>query len=106
MRDGRAPLSFPVTIPEVAIDEGDYERGAEKEERSADVIAPVGFHAVERRGGVKREREAEKLEENAEAHAGLALEETAEGERGEISRDENDRRHERLLGLEELQHRR
>jgi hypothetical protein len=106
MGNRRLALLFPIRIPQIAIEECDEESGAQDEEGGADVVPPVDLDAVERGCGVERERETEKLEENTEAHAGLALKETAEGERREISRDENDRRHQRFLILEKLQHRR
>ena len=105
MRDSRAPFLFPVGIPKIAIEKRYDERGAEKKERGADMFAPVGLHAVERNGGVKRERETKKLEEKAEAHAGSALEKTTDGKHDEIRRHENDGGHKGLLALEKLQHR-
>ena len=38
------------------------------------MVAPSDVHAVKRRGGVERQREAKELEENAETHARAALE--------------------------------
>jgi hypothetical protein len=106
MGNGRAPLSFPIQIPEVAIEKRDNEGGAEEEEEGADVVSPIGLDAVEPHRGVKRESETEELEEHAERNAGAALEEPANAQTREKRRDENDYRHERFLRLDELQHQR
>ena len=96
----RAPFSFPVTIPEVAIQEGDEESDAEKEKGGADMPAPIRLDAVERDCRVKRERKTEKLEENAELNAGPVFKQPAKGKRDEIGPDEQDHRDERFLVLE------
>ena len=41
MGDGRAPLFFPIGIPEIAVKKRDEERGAEKKENGADMIPPI-----------------------------------------------------------------
>jgi hypothetical protein len=105
MGNGRAPLFFPITLPEVAIEERDEESGAKEKDGGADVVAPTRLHSVESGGGVKRERQTEKLEEKTQAHARPALEKTADGERGEIGREENEYRDQGLLVFEEMQHR-
>ena len=105
MGNGRAPFFPPITLPEVAIEECDDENGAEEKDGDADMVAPVCLHSVESGGGVKRERQAEKLEENAEAHARPALKEAADRESGEKRPDENDHRDGGFLGLEKMQHR-
>jgi hypothetical protein len=106
MGNGRPPLSFPIQIPEVAIEKRDDEGGAEEEEEGADVVPPVGLDAVEPHRGVKSEGETEELEEDPERNAGAALEEPANAQRREKRRDENNNRHERFLRLDELQHQR
>jgi hypothetical protein len=48
------------------------------------------LNAVERSGGVKRERETEKLEEQSEAYTSTPLEQPADAQRGKKCPDEND----------------
>ena len=104
MGNRRPPFFFPIQFPEVAIEKSDNERRAEKKENGPNVIPPIGLDTVEPHRGVKGEGQTEKLEEHAQGNASPPFEHSADGERREISRDENNHRDQRLLRLDKLQH--
>src|SRR5437868_6367941 len=102
VRNRCAAFFFPIGIPEVAIEKGDDKSRAEKEQGGGDMSPSVRLDAVERGGSVKCKRQAEELKENAKTDAGPPLEQTADRQRREIGRDEDDHRHDRPFGLEKL----
>jgi hypothetical protein len=50
-----------IKIPDVAIDQCDHERGAQKNGGSADVVAPTSVYAIGGNRGVEGERKGEEL---------------------------------------------
>ena len=61
MRDRGSLALLEIKIPDVAIDQCDHERGAQKNGGRADVIAPTSVYAIGGQGSVEGERKGEEL---------------------------------------------
>jgi hypothetical protein len=106
VRNGGLPLLLEVEVPEEMIYERDNESWAEQDEGSANVLAPVGVDAVNGDGGIKREGEAENLEEKSQRHLRAPFEKAAEGKGKKVGEDERDGGGDRALRANEgLDHR-
>src|SRR4029077_16599402 len=65
--DNRLATLFEIKIPEVAIDQSDYHRGTQEDQRSAGMIAPA--QTVNPGRGVEAEGEGKELEKDAKRNA-------------------------------------
>src|SRR4029077_6485157 len=97
VRNGGLPLLLEIEVPEKMIGERDNESRAEQDEGSADVPAPVGVDAINGDGGIKRQGEAENLEEKSQRHLRAPFEQSAESEGKEVSENKRDGRRDRAL---------
>src|SRR5438034_5058984 len=104
MWDCRPSSFLEIEIPDVAIDQGDNERGAQKNHRCSHMVPPIGVDAIDRDRGVKRERQAKEPEEKSKANAGSLFQKPADRECDKKSPDEYDHRHGRSLGIEPIEH--
>src|SRR5947207_9964856 len=99
------PSSFlEIEIPDVAIDQSNDERGAQKNNRCSHVVPPICVDAIDRDRGVKRESQAKEPEEKPQANACPLFKKPADRECDKKSPDEYDHRHGRSLGVEPIEH--
>src|SRR5438270_6911764 len=104
MWDCRPSSFLEIEIPDVAIDQGNDERGAQKKPRCSHVVAPIGVDAIDRDRGVKRESQAKEPEEKPQANACPLFKKPTDCERNKKGPDEYDHRHGRSLGVEPVEH--
>ena len=73
LRDDRLTTLFEIKIPEIAIDQRDYHRGTQEDQRGAGMIAPAQIEPVNPGRGIEAEGEGKELEKDAERNASAPL---------------------------------
>src|SRR5205085_3129631 len=90
--NGRVLAPFEPGIPNVAVDERNHDRGAQKHECGTKVFTPIGTYTIGADRRVRGEREAKDLEKNAELDTSLALKNPPQRERAEVSDEKREHR--------------
>jgi len=93
-----------VSSPDVAVDEGYDDGGAQEDEDGAEMMAPVQIEPIDPGRGVAAEGESKELKENPQGHAGPSLEKTAERDGDQQGQDEDRNRRERSLCIQQSKH--
>src|SRR4030088_129079 len=99
MRDRRFLSLFEIPIPDVTIDQRHHEGCAQKNDGGADMISPIGVHAVNGESGIESEGETKELVKNAEPHPSAPFQNSPERERDKKSGAKNEHRDDRSLCL-------
>src|SRR5438445_13483755 len=100
MRDRRLFAFLEVNVPDVTIDQGNNEGGAQKHDRGPEMNAPRCLHAINSERHIKRQREAKELIKKAELNIGAALEKASDAQRDHEGADKRDNRECGSLGIE------